>query len=74
MMDEYHLKDVTVEAKDIAQSTGYERLDMSNSEFGSIPSRVLLNLASIRKAKMVVLKLKGFMQLLMVKNLSKSLV
>ena len=74
MMDEYHLKDVTVEAKDIAQSTGYERLDMSNSEFGSIPSRVPLKSSFNKKGKDGRFKAKGFMQLLMVKNLSKSLV
>ena len=59
MMDEYHLKDVTVEAKDIAQSTGYERLDMSNSEFGSIPSRVPLKSTFNKKGKDGRFKAKG---------------
>lgn len=59
MMDEYHLKDVTVEAKDIAQSTGYERLDTSNSEFGSIPSRVPLKSSFNKKGKDGRFKAKG---------------
>lgn len=59
MMDEYHLKDVTTEAKDIAKSTGYERLDTSDHQFGSIPSRVPLKSSFSKKGKDDRFKSKG---------------
>ena len=44
MMDEYHLKDVTTEAKEIAQSDGYQRdLQAGKYVFGAIPCRVPLD-------------------------------
>ena len=52
MMDEYHLKDVTVEAKDIAQSDGYRDLQ-ANTQFGAIPSRVPLNASFSKKEKTI---------------------
>ena len=59
MMDEYHLKDVTTEAKDIAQSAGYERIDQSHADFGSIPSRVPLKSSFNKKGKDDRFKAKG---------------
>ena len=51
MMDEYHLKDVTVEAKDIAQSTGYEDLICPTVNLVAFRLESLLNLASIRRQR-----------------------
>ena len=53
MMDEYHLKDVTAEAKDIAQSDGYQRDLQANTQFGAIPSRVPLNASFSKKEKTI---------------------
>ena len=52
MMDEYHLKDVTAEAKDIAQSDGYQRDLQANTQFGVIPSRAL-NASFSKKEKTI---------------------
>ena len=52
MMDEYHLKDVTAEAKDIAQSDGYQRDLQANTQF-AIPSRVPLNASFSKKEKTI---------------------
>ena len=59
MMDEYHLKDVTAEAKDIAQSDGYQRDLQANTQFGAIPSRVPLNASFSKKGKDDRMKAKG---------------
>ncbi|MCD9066718.1 ABC-ATPase domain-containing protein [Staphylococcus pasteuri] len=59
MMDEYVLKDVTKEAKEIAQTAGYEREDTSHKTFGEIPSRIPLKNSFNKKGKDSRLKAKG---------------
>ena len=57
MMDEYVLRDVTQQAKDIAQSDGYQRLS-SHYQFGHIPSRIPLRASFNQKENVIALKLK----------------
>ncbi len=59
MMDEYHLKDVTSEAKAIADEDGYQRDAESNAQFGDIPARVPLGASFSKKGKDDRLKAKG---------------
>lgn len=59
MMDEYHLKDVTDDAKAIAHSDEYKRNIPFNDQFGSIPSRVPLGSSFSKKGKEDRLKAKG---------------
>lgn len=59
MMDAYHLKDVTDEAKAIAQSDGYQRDTQVETSFGEIPSRVPLATSFSKKGKDDRLKAKG---------------
>ncbi|PNZ70636.1 ATPase [Staphylococcus croceilyticus] len=59
MMDEYHLKDVTSEAKTIADEDGYQRGVESNAHFGDIPARVPLGASFSKKGKDDRLKAKG---------------
>lgn len=59
MMDEYILKDVTREAKTIAQSEGYQRTDYSHRQFGCIPTRVPLKSSFNDKGKRDRFKAKG---------------
>ena len=59
MMDAYHLKDVTDEAKAIAQSDGYQRDTQADTPFGEIPSRVPLVTSFSKKGKDDRLKAKG---------------
>ena len=42
---------MTAEAKDIAQSDGYQRDLQANTQFGAIPSRVPLNASFSKKGK-----------------------
>lgn len=58
MMDEYVLKDVTQQAKDIAQSDGYQRKVSSHNQFGHIPSRIPLRASFNQKGNVIALKLK----------------
>ncbi|MBF7019983.1 ABC-ATPase domain-containing protein [Staphylococcus sp. 18_1_E_LY] len=64
MMDEYVLKDVTQEAKDIAQSAGYERENISQDEFGDLPARIPLKSSFNKKGKDARFKAKGQEQIL----------
>jgi len=64
MMDEYVLKDVTQEAKDIAQSEGYERENISQDEFGDLPARIPLKSSFNKKGKDARFKAKGQEQIL----------
>lgn len=59
MMDEYVLKDVTQQAKDIAQSDGYQRKVSSHNQFGHIPSRIPLRASFNQKGKRDRFKAKG---------------
>lgn len=59
MMDAYHLKDVTDEAKAIAQSDGYQCDTQADTPFGEIPSRVPLVTSFSKKGKDDRLKAKG---------------
>lgn len=59
MMDEYELKDVTDEAKAIAQAPEYQRDDISDREFGDIPKRVPSKGSFNKKGKDSRLKAKG---------------
>ncbi len=59
MMDEYRLKDVTNEAKAIADSDGYRRGDTSHKEFGNLPARIPLKKSFSKKGKDGRLKAKG---------------
>ena len=59
MMDEYHLKDVTSQAKAIADEDGYKRDAESNAHFGDIPARVPLGASFSKKGKDDRLKAKG---------------
>ena len=42
MMDEYHLKDVTEEAKEIANTDGYKREIDGDQSFGVLSHRIPL--------------------------------
>lgn len=64
MMDEYVLKDVTQEAKDIAQSAGYERENISQDEFGDLPARIPLKSSFNKKGKDARFKAKRQAQIL----------
>jgi len=59
MMDEYHLKDVTKTAKDIATSAGYQREKLTDSQFGEIPARIPLKSSFSKKGKDARLKSQG---------------
>lgn len=59
MMDEYVLRDVTQQAKDIAQSDGYQRRLSSHYQFGHIPSRIPLRASFNQKGKRDRFKAKG---------------
>lgn len=59
MMDEYHLKDVTDDAKAIANTDDYKRTTESNGHFGAIPSRIPLGNSFSKKGKDDCLKAKG---------------
>src|SRR5699024_3942405 len=59
MMDEYQLKDVTEDAKTIAQTDGYQRESLSNEQFGDIPSRIPLKAGFSKTGKHSRLKTKG---------------
>src|SRR5699024_7886730 len=59
MMDEYQLKDVTEDAKTIAQTDGYQRESLSNEQFGDIPSRIPLKAGFSKTGKDSRLKTKG---------------
>jgi predicted ABC-class ATPase len=59
MMDEYVLKDVTKNAKDIAQSTGYKRENISQNHFGELPARIPLKSSFNKKGKDARFKVKG---------------
>ena len=59
MMDEYHLKDVTDDAKAIANTDDYKRTTESYDHFGDIPSRVPLGSSFSKKGKDDRLKAKG---------------
>ena len=59
MMDEYVPKDVTVTAKNIANTVGYEREKAEENNFGSITSRVPLKSAFIKSGKEGRIKPKG---------------
>lgn len=59
MMDEYRLKDVTKEAKAIADTDGYRRPDTSHGTFGDIPVRTLLKKSFAKRGKDGRLKAKG---------------
>lgn len=69
MMDEYVLKDVTDEAKHIAQSTGYQRESISQAQFGELPSRVPLKASFNNKGKDNRFKSKGRYHILYGKEL-----
>lgn len=59
MMDEYHLKDVTEEAKTIANTEGYRRENPSHQQFGNLPSRTPLKSGFAKTGKESRLKVKG---------------
>ncbi|GAA5422396.1 ABC-ATPase domain-containing protein [Tetragenococcus halophilus] len=59
MMDEYHLKDVTKTAKDIANSAGYQREKLTDSQFGETPVRIPLKSSFSKKGKDARLKSQG---------------
>lgn len=59
MMDEYVLRDVTQQAKDIAQSDGYQRRLSSHYQFGHITSRIPLRASFNQKGKRDRFKAKG---------------
>lgn len=59
MMDEYHLKDVTKTAKNIASTAGYQREKLTDSQFGEIPSRIPLKSSFSKKGKDARLKSQG---------------
>lgn len=59
MMDEYKLKDVTAAAKEIAETEGYRREDMSDNTFGEMTERVLLKSGFPKSGKESRLKTKG---------------
>ncbi|MDN6640057.1 MAG: ABC-ATPase domain-containing protein [Tetragenococcus sp.] len=59
MMDEYHLKDVTDEAKTIANTAGYQREDRSHRHFGDVPARVPLRNGFSKSGKEGRLKPQG---------------
>lgn len=59
MMDAYVLKDVTKKAKDIAQSSGYERENISHEQFGELPARIPLKASFSKRGKDARFKVKG---------------
>lgn len=59
MMDEYHLKDVTEEAKTIANTEGYWRENLSHQQFGTLPARIPLKSGFAKTGKESRLKVKG---------------
>ncbi|SOC37644.1 ABC-ATPase domain-containing protein [Salinicoccus kekensis] len=64
MMDEYRLKDVTKEAKAIANTNGYKRPDTSHKEFGALPDRTPLKKSFAKRGKDGRLKSKGLYTIL----------
>jgi hypothetical protein len=58
-MDAYVLKDVTKKAKDIAQSSGYERENISHEQFGELPARIPLKASFSKRGKDARFKVKG---------------
>lgn len=69
MMDEYVLKDVTENAKAIAQTTGNTTKVTNNSEFGNLPARVPLKSSFNKKGKDNRFKVKGRYSILYGKEL-----
>ncbi|MFB2692974.1 MULTISPECIES: ABC-ATPase domain-containing protein [Staphylococcus] len=59
MMDEYHLKDVTEEAKEIANTDGYKREIDGNQSFGVLSHRIPLTDSFSKKGKEDRFKSKG---------------
>ncbi|MCD2136450.1 ABC-ATPase domain-containing protein [Salinicoccus halitifaciens] len=59
MMDEYRLKDVTKEAKAIANTDGYRRPDTLHKEFGALPDRTPFKKSFAKRGKDGRLKSKG---------------
>ncbi|CAM4204848.1 ABC-ATPase domain-containing protein [Lacicoccus alkaliphilus] len=59
MMDEYRLKDVTREAKTIADTDGYRRPDTSHKAFGVLSERTPLKKSFAKRGKDGRLKSKG---------------
>ena len=51
MMDEYHLKDVTEEAKEIANTDGYKREIDGDQSFGVLSHRIPLADSFSKKEK-----------------------
>ena len=66
MMDEYHLKDVTEEAKEIANTDGYKREIDGDQSFGVLSHRIPLTDSFSKKEKKNVLKQKDYILLCMV--------
>ncbi|MDW8569650.1 ABC-ATPase domain-containing protein [Staphylococcus shinii] len=69
MMDEYVLKDVTENAKAIAQTTDNTTKATNNSEFGNLPARVPLKSSFNKKGKDNRFKVKGRYSILYGKEL-----
>ncbi|MDW8563499.1 ABC-ATPase domain-containing protein [Staphylococcus shinii] len=69
MMDEYVLKDVTENAKVIAQTTDNTTKATNNSEFGNLPARVPLKSSFNKKGKDNRFKVKGRYSILYGKEL-----
>ncbi|WP_436951338.1 ABC-ATPase domain-containing protein [Staphylococcus shinii] len=69
MMDEYILKDVTENAKAIAQATDNTTKATNNSEFGNLPARVPLKSSFNKKGKDNRFKVKGRYSILYGKEL-----
>ena len=59
MMDEYHLKDVTEEAKEIANTDGYKREIDGDQSFGVLSHRIPLTDSFSKKGKEKRFKAKG---------------
>ncbi|MDC6327078.1 ABC-ATPase domain-containing protein [Staphylococcus auricularis] len=64
MMDEYHLKDVTEEAKDIAASDALSQQQTHEAHFGDLPQRVALPSTFNHKGKAHRFKAKGLHQII----------
>ncbi len=69
MMDEYVLKDVTENAKAIAETPVNTTNATNNSDFGNLP-RVPLKSSFTKKGKTTVLKLRDAIPFCMAKSLS----
>lgn len=69
MMDEYVLKDVTENAKTIAETPGNTKNATNNSDFGNLPARVPLKSSFTKKGRDNRFKVKGRYSILYGKEL-----